>query len=93
MSNKIRYTVQEPEEMMDKKLTVWIPHHVLKNAKKYSESQNISLSHLISIFLQSLPDERNFLENAPIVRRLSGLLASDVSNKDYRKYLEKKYDL
>jgi hypothetical protein len=56
--------------MMDKKLTVWIPHHVLKNAKKYSESQNISLNHLISIFLQSLPDERNFLENAPIVRRL-----------------------
>ena len=77
---------------MDKKLTVWIPHRVLKNANKYSDSQNISLSQLVSIFLQSLPEE-SFLDNAPIVRRLSGLLASDVSQKDCRKYLEKKYGL
>jgi len=34
---------------------------------------------------------RNLLENAPIVKRLSGMLSPDVSIDDYKQHLQVKY--
>jgi hypothetical protein len=46
---------------------------------------------LISTYLQQIPIEAEGLDQAPIVRRLTGLLSQDVSREDYRPHLEEKY--
>lgn len=76
---------------MDTKLTIRVPRRSLENAKRYAKSHNTSLTKLVSAYLEHLPDELKLLEQAPIVRRLSGILSDEVSLKDYKKYLEEKY--
>jgi hypothetical protein len=76
---------------MDTKLTVRVPRRILESAKHYAASQNITLTSLISNFLQSLPGEQQPMQDAPIVQRLSGVLSPDVSVEDYQKHLEEKY--
>jgi hypothetical protein len=49
------------------------------------------LTRLVGEYLRQLSGQSDFLEEAPIVRRLSGILSQDVSVADYRKYLEEKY--
>ena len=48
-------------------------------------------SNRLSVDDQAEEAEMDFLEGAPIVRRLSGSLPSDVSEDDYNRYLEAKY--
>jgi hypothetical protein len=76
---------------MDTKLTVRVPRKLLENAKRYASAHDTTLTELISSFLERIPAEEESLEKAPIVRRLSGTLSSDVSISDYRKHLEEKY--
>lgn len=76
---------------MDTKLTVRVPRNLLENAKRYAHAHNTTLTELISIYLQHIPAELEPLEQAPIVRQLTGLLSSDISVDDYKKHLEKKY--
>jgi hypothetical protein len=76
---------------MDTKLTVRVPQKLLKNAKRYANAHHTTLTELVSTFLQQIPAEDESLDNAPVVRRLTGLLSSEVSMDDYKKHLEEKY--
>lgn len=76
---------------METKLTVRVPRHLLMNAKRYAQANHTTLTELISIYLQHIPAEPDVLEQAPVVRRLTGLLSPTISTEDYRKHLEEKY--
>ncbi len=76
---------------MDTKLTVRVPHHLLVNAKRYAQAHQTTLTELISTFLERIPSEPEIMDDAPIVRRLTGLLSPDVSVDDYKKHLDEKY--
>ena len=76
---------------MEIKLTVRVPRHVLTNAKRYAQAHQTTLTALISTYLQQIPIEVEGLDQAPIVRRLTGLLSQEVSIGDYRQHLEEKY--
>jgi hypothetical protein len=76
--------------MQETKLTVRVPRELLENIKRYAAQNNTTLTGLIEAYLRRIPAQQP-LENAPIVRRLSGILSPDVSIQDYRKHLEEKY--
>jgi hypothetical protein len=48
-------------------------------------------SNRLSVDEKAEEADMDFLEGAPIVRRLSGSLPSDASEDDYARYLEAKY--
>lgn len=77
--------------MQETKLTVRLPRELLENAKRYARKQNTTVTNLISEYLRRMPASLDILEEAPIVRRLSGTLSKNVSITDYRKHLEAKY--
>jgi hypothetical protein len=79
------------EARMDKKLTVRVPRQLLENAKRYASAHGTTLTELISAYLRRIPVEPEGLDNAPVVRRLTGLLSLDVSAADYKRHLEDKY--
>jgi post-segregation antitoxin (ccd killing protein) len=76
--------------MQETKLTVRVPRDLLENFKRYAANNNTTLTNLIEAYLRAIPAPKT-LENAPIVRKLSGSLSQGVSVKDYRKHLEDKY--
>ena len=76
---------------METKLTVRVHRHLLTNAKQYAKAHQITLTELISAYLQQIPVESEVLDDAPVVRRLTGLLSPSVSPEDYKKHLEEKY--
>lgn len=77
--------------MEQTKLTVRVPKAWLEDAKKYARQHNTTLTRLVSEYLRQLSGQSDFLEDAPIVRRLTGVLSKDVSVEDYRQHLEEKY--
>lgn len=76
--------------MQDTKLTVRVPRELLKNIKHYAAQNNTTLTNLIQAYLRRIPAQTT-LENAPIVRRLSGMLSPDILLQDYKDHLEEKY--
>jgi len=76
---------------MDTKLTVRVPRNLLENVKRYAKAHNTTLTELISAYLKQIPVEGSGLDEAPIVRRLTGTLSQDVSIKDYKAHLDEKY--
>ena len=76
--------------MDETKLTVRISRDLVENAKLYAAQNHTTLTELIESFLQRLPAQHQ-LENAPIVRRLSGSLPQNVTIQDYKDHLESKY--
>jgi hypothetical protein len=76
---------------METKLTVRVPRRLLENAKRYARENNTTLTELISAYLKQIPSEPGDLEQAPLVRRLTGSLSRDVKLGDYKKHLEEKY--
>jgi hypothetical protein len=76
---------------VDTKLTVRVPQHLLENAKRYARAHQTTLTELISVYLGRIPSDSSVLDDAPVVRRLTGLLSPDVSLDDYQKHLEEKY--
>ncbi len=77
--------------MPETKLTVHVPRDLLENAKRYAAQNNTTLTNLIVAYLRRIPAQCP-LENAPIVRHLSGTLSHEVSIQDYQKHLEEKFD-
>ena len=77
--------------MQETKLTVRLPRELLENAKRYARKQNTTVTSLISEYLRRMPASMEILQDAPIVRRLSGTLSKNVSVADYNKHLEAKY--
>ena len=76
--------------MQETKLTVRVSRDLLENIKRYAARNNTTLTNLIEAYLRRIPSQQP-LENAPIVRRLSGTLSPDVTIQDYKKHLEEKY--
>ena len=77
--------------MTTTKLTVRVPRSVVEDAKDYARSHDTTLTRLISEYLRRLSADTDFLDGAPIVRRLSGTLSPEASVDDYHRYLEDKY--
>lgn len=77
--------------MQETKLTIRLPRKLLENAKRYARQQNTTLTNLISEYLIQIPAPIKELDNAPIVRRISGTLSKDVSVEDYKQNLREKY--
>jgi len=73
------------------KLTVRVPRDLLEGAKRYANEHNTTLTRLVSQYLRQLSTQDDPLVDAPIVRRLSGILSLDASIEDYRTYLEEKH--
>jgi hypothetical protein len=73
------------------KLTIRIPLKVLERAKAYAETNDTSVTQLVTHYLSQLPEEDDFLENAPIVRSLIGILSPDTTVDDYWRYIDEKY--
>jgi hypothetical protein len=76
--------------MEQTKLTVRVPRDLLENVKRYAAQNNTTLTDLIEAYLRRIPPQAS-LDDAPIVRRLSGILPENVSIQDYHEHLEQKY--
>lgn len=80
---------------MDKKLTLSLDNSIIESAKKYAQSNNISLSKLIESYLKALTKrKRNSTEITPLVESLSGVITldKDIDVKDaYTDHLIEKY--
>ena len=76
--------------MEQTKLTVRVPRDLLENVKRYAVENNTTLTELIEAYLRHIPAQTP-LQDAPMVRRLSGILPKGVSVQDYRQHLEEKY--
>lgn len=76
--------------MQTTKLTVRVQQDLLENIKRYAAQNNTTLTDLIDTYLRHIPVQES-LDNAPIVRRLSGTMSLDVSIQDYKNHLEEKY--
>ncbi len=74
------------------KLTIRVSRDLLNAAKEYARQHNTTLTRLVSTYLQQLSVQTDPLADAPIVRRLSGILPPEASITDYGKYLEEKYN-
>ncbi|MBI9050611.1 MAG: hypothetical protein JEZ00_14415 [Anaerolineaceae bacterium] len=77
--------------MNQTKLTVRVPRDLLDNVKQYASNNNTTLTDLIQAYLRRIPFQSS-MDDAPIVRRLSGSLPADLSKADYQKHLDEKYD-
>jgi len=77
--------------MEETKLTVRVPRTLLENVKRYARQHNTTLTSLIGEYLKRIPVQEELLDQAPIVRRLSGILPQDVSVDAYRQHLDEKY--
>ena len=76
--------------MKDTKLTVRVSRDLLENVKVYAEKNNTTLTDLIESFFKNIPSQFP-LENAPVIRRLTGSLPQNLSTQDYRNHLDDKY--
>jgi hypothetical protein len=76
--------------MQETKLTVRVPRDLLENIKRYAAQNNTTLTALIEAYLRRIPAQQP-LDNAPIVRRLSGTLSPDGTIRDYKQHLQEKY--
>jgi hypothetical protein len=77
-------------DMNDTKFTVRVPRELVENIKQFAKQNNTTLTKLIEAYLQQIPSQ-SALENAPIVRRLSGILSPTVTIQDYKQHLNEKY--
>jgi acetyl esterase/lipase len=59
------------------KLTVRVSRDLLEGAKRYASEHDTTLTRLVSEFLRQLSIQGDPLDDAPAVRRLSGILSPD----------------
>ena len=76
--------------MQKTKLTVRIPQDLLENFKQYAKEKNTTMTALVETYLRRIPPQE-LLADAPIVRRISGILSQQVSIEDYKEHLAEKY--
>ena len=74
-----------------RKLTLRVDSRWIDPAKEYAKRHNTSLSRLISEFLRNLSNETESFKQPPVLKRLSGILPSDVSVDEYEAHLDEKY--
>lgn len=69
------------------------PHYLLENIKRYAARINVTITDLIEAHLRRVPRTQKTLDNAPIVRRLTGTLSQNITVRDCKKHLEDKYGI
>lgn len=74
-----------------KKLTLSVDEQIIERAHRYSQRHNTSISQLVSNYLARLAEAGPHQPYSPTVRRLIGILPSDVSVEQYHEHLEQKY--
>ncbi|NPV56728.1 MAG: hypothetical protein HPY76_08665 [Anaerolineae bacterium] len=73
------------------KLTIRVRRELLNNLKRYAELRQTTVTRLIESYMQQIPAQ-DPLGDAPIVRRLTGIVPSRFSEEDYKRHLDEKYD-
>ncbi|MBC8509814.1 MAG: hypothetical protein ISR58_05750 [Anaerolineales bacterium] len=76
--------------MQKTKLTVRVPQDLLENFRKYAQEKNTTMTSLVETYLRRIPPQELPID-APIVRRVSGILSKRVNIEDYKKHLTQKY--
>ena len=84
--------------VMETELTLHLDDRLVKKAKRWAQSQNVSLSEAVAMFLKQLPDPDQPLDLSPWTQQLVGVLASEgqfdadeTLQTQYLDYLEEKY--
>ena len=77
--------------MEETKLTIRIDRATLERAKLYARAHGTSLTRLVTSHLERLGADDEAAGEAPITRRLSGVLPPDASLQDYREHIERKH--
>lgn len=77
--------------MEETKLTIRIERATLERAKRYAQEHGTSLTRLVTRHLERLGAGDERLANAPVTRRLTGVLPPEASLQDYRDHLERKH--
>ena len=77
--------------MDETKLTIRIERATLERAKRYAREHGTSLTRLVTSHLERLGAGDEHLANAPVTRRLTGVLPPEASLQDYRDHLERKH--
>ena len=77
--------------MDETKLTIRIDRTTLERAKRYAREHGTSLTRLVTGHLERLGADDERLGDAPVTRRLTGVLPPEASLQDYRDHLERKH--
>lgn len=82
--------------MDETKLTIRIDRVTLERAKQYAREHGTSLTRLVTGHLERVVadeqlGEHGRLGDAPVTRRLTGVLPPEASVQDYRDHLEHKH--
>lgn len=72
-------------------LTFDLDRDLVQGAERYAQEHRTSLTQLIALHLEQLVAQERLLDDAPLVRSLSGILPTDASIDEYHAYLEEKY--
>jgi hypothetical protein len=73
------------------KLTIRIERATLERAKRYARQHGTSLTRLVTTHLERLGADEGAAVDAPVTRRLTGVLPPDASLQDYREHIERKH--
>ena len=78
---------------MQRKLTLRMDEDAINRAKQYAAQRGVSVSRLVENFFAALDGgEQGDIEMSPLVKSLWGILeGEDVSEEDYRAYIEEKH--
>jgi hypothetical protein len=77
--------------MDETKLTIRIERATLERAKRYARRHGTSLTRLVISHLERLGPGDGAEDDAPVTRRLTGVLPPEASPQDYRDHLERKH--
>lgn len=76
---------------MQTKLTVRVERRWLESAKGYAARHGTTLTKLISDYLEALSSADGSQPDAPILRRMGGILPTAIGRNEHRAYLVDKY--
>ena len=76
--------------MDETKLTIRIERATLERAKLYAREHHTSLTRLVASHLERLGATDDVAGDAPVTRRLTGVLPPEASLQEYRDHLERK---
>jgi len=77
--------------MDETKLTIRIERATLERAKRYARQHGTSLTRLVTTHLERLGAADEAAGQAPVTRRLTGVLSPEASLQDFRDHLERKH--
>ena len=75
--------------MDETKLTIRIDRATLASAKKYAQAHGTSLTRLVTSHLERLGAHDEVVGEAPVTRRLTGVLPPEASLLDYHEHIER----